>query len=419
MLDPKLLREKSDFVKEKLKKRGAEIKDVDQFLKIDKNWRQKTHLLEELKGEKNKISTEIGTAKRKGEDIKKLLKKSKDLEDKIENLRLEVDGIEKKLKNLSLLLPNLPEDDVYEGIEPVEIRKGGAVKKFEFMVKGHHEIGEKLGILNFKQAAKISGSRFVVYHGIGAELERALITFMLDVQTKERGYKEVLAPYLVVSECLLGTGQLPKFKEDIFECQDNLYLIPTAEVSITNLHRSEILDGDLLPLKYVSYSACFRREAGSYGKDVRGILRQHQFNKVELVKFCKPEEASFELEKLVEDAEVILQKLELPYRVAMLGAKDLGFASAKTYDLEIWFPSEGKYREVSSCSNFKDFQARRANIKFRREKKAKPEFVHTLNGSGLAIGRTLAAILENYQLPDGRVEVPEVLRKYLDREVIG
>jgi seryl-tRNA synthetase len=418
MLDPKLLREKADFVKEKLKKRGAEVKDVDQFLKIDKNWRQKTHLLEELKGEKNKISGEVGAAKRKGEDVKKFLKESKDLEDKVENLRLEVDEIEKKLKNLALLMPNLPEDDVYDGIEPAEIRKGGVVKEFEFAVRGHHEIGEKLGILNFKQAAKISGSRFVVYHGAGAELERALITFMLDVQTKKRGYAEVLAPYLVLSECLQGTGQLPKFKEDVFECQDNLYLIPTAEVSITNLHRSEILDGDILPLKYASYSACFRREAGSYGKDVRGILRQHQFNKVELVKFCKPEEASFELEKLVEDAEVILQKLGLPYRVVMLGAKDLGFASAKTYDLEIWFPSEGKYREVSSCSNFKDFQARRANIKFRREKKAKPEFVHTLNGSGLAVGRTLAAILENYQLPDGRVEVPKVLRKYLDREVI-
>jgi seryl-tRNA synthetase len=317
-----------------------------------------------------------------------------------------------------LFIPNLPDETTPDGhsdADNQEIRRWGEPSPKDFTALAHDELGVKLGILNFDEAAKISGARFVVYHGAGARLERALINFMLDTHGRS-GYQEVLPPALVNGQAMTGTGQLPKFQDDLFACDkgDNLYLIPTAEVPVTNLHREEILDGAKLPLRYAAYTPCFRREAGSYGKDTRGIIRQHQFNKVELVKFTLPEDSMAELEKLTADAERILQKLGLPYRVVALSAGDLGFSSSKTYDLEVWFPSQNTYREISSCSNYKDYQARRAGIRFRRGPNTKPEFVHTLNGSGLAVGRALAAILENYQNADGSVTVPEILRPYLD-----
>jgi seryl-tRNA synthetase len=331
--------------------------------------------------------------------------------------------VESRLNSIALNLPNLPDPSVPLGTtssDNKEIRTWGTRANFDFKPLPHDEIGKKLGILDFEAAAKISGSRFVVYRGMGAALERALINFMLDLHVRENGYTEVLTPVLVKPSSMQGTGQLPKFEEELFKCRDDdLYLIPTAEVSVTNLHREEIFSPGALPKKYVAYTPCFRREAGSYGKDVKGIIRQHQFNKVELVKFCEPDKSYTELEALTKDAEKVLQKLGLPYRVVELCTGDLGFASAKTYDLEVWFPSENQFREISSCSNFESFQARRAAIRYRSQKDAKTEYVHTLNGSGLAVGRTLAAILENYQQKDGSVAIPEVLRPYLDQTAIS
>jgi seryl-tRNA synthetase len=295
----------------------------------------------------------------------------------------------------------------------VEIRKWGQITKPSFAPKPHDELGEKLGILSAAAGAKIAGSRFTVYKGLGAKLEWALINFMRDVQSNENGYTEVIPPFMTTAECAVGTGQLPKFEDDLYKCSDNMYLAPTAEVPVTNIHRDEIIDGSKLPIKYVAYTPCFRREAGSYGKDVKGLIRQHQFNKVEIVKFVEPSKSYQELESLTADAEKILQKLNLPYRVIVLCTGDMGFSSAKTYDIEAWFPSENKYREISSCSNFEDFQARRANIRFRKDAKSKPEFVHTLNGSGLAVGRTFAAVLENYQEADGSIKIPDVLVGYM------
>ncbi len=390
---------------------------VDEFTAIDEKWRKLTAGIEEKKARRNAASEKIGELKRKKEDASALLAEMKTLSDEIKELETKQQALESDLNNLVLGLPNLPDGSVPVGegsAENIEVRSWGEKPAFSFKPLPHDELGQRLGILDFARAAKIARSRFVVYRGFGAALERALISFMLDLHTKEHGYIEVLTPLLVNADSLRGTGQLPKFAEDLFRCQDDdLYLIPTAEVPVTNLHRDEILEPEKLPLKYVAYTPCFRREAGSYGKDVKGIIRQHQFNKVELVKFTAPENSPAEHEQLTADAEKVLQKLGLPYRVVQLCTGDLGFASAKTYDLEVWFPSEGAYREISSCSNFGSFQARRAGIRYRPRKETKPEFVHTLNGSGLAVGRTFAAILENYQQEDGSIVIPEALQPYL------
>ena len=421
MLDPKLLRSDPQKIVDALKTRQGDISLVEKFSVTDKKWRELTFKIETLKKDRNENSKKVGQCKKEGKNSDILLEKSMLIGDEIKKLEEELSFVSDELKDLELQMPNLPHSSVPFGKDSSfnkEVRKYGEPAKFNFEPKPHDEIGERLGILNFKEAAKISGARFVVYHKRGAALERALINFMLDVHVKKNNYEEVLAPVLVKSYSMQGTGQLPKFEEDLFKCSDDFYLIPTAEVSVTNLHREEIIEYKKLPIKYCSYSPCFRREAGSYGKDTKGIIRQHQFNKVELVKFVEPENSYKELELLTQDAELILKELNLPYRVVELCTSDLGFASAKTYDLEVWFPSENKYREISSCSNFEDFQARRAGIKFKRDGNSKPEFVHTLNGSGLAVGRTFAAILENYQQEDGDVVIPEGLKHYLEFETI-
>jgi seryl-tRNA synthetase len=422
MLDAKLLRNEPDKVRAALKDRGADLKLVDNFLMIDEKWRAVNFKIEELNKKRNEQSAEVAKLKTAGKDAASIIKSTKEVGDKIKEYEEEKRKIEVELDNVILFIPNLPHESVPRGKDASanqEVRKWGDPKSPVPSPQSHDVIGTKLGILNFDKAAKISGSRFVVYEGWGAKLERALINFMLDVQTEENGYKEMMTPVLVTRECMVGTGQLPKFEEDMFRLKDDpLYLIPTAEVSLTNLHREEIIPAEKLTINYCAYSPCFRREAGSYGKDVKGIIRQHQFNKVELVKFCDPERSYQELEQLTVDAESILRKLNLPYRVMALSTGDMGFSAAKTYDLEVWFPSENKYREISSCSNFEDFQARRANIRVRKGKD-KPQFVHTLNGSGLAVGRCLAAILENYQQADGSVLIPEALRYLLKCDKIS
>lgn len=428
MLDPKILRNDPESVKKGLKSRGADISLADKFIEADEAWRKATVEFETLKNHQNEVSAKIAKLKREGKDGADLLEEMKGAAQKLKTMSSELSALEAAVKNIHLIIPNIPNKKTPEGKDSssnVEIRKWGNMRKFDFTPKPHDEIGEKLGIFDFKQAAKISGARFVVLHGLGARLEMALINFMLDLHTRN-GYSPVLAPYLVNGDSMRGTGQLPKFSEDLYQIKseeesgEDLYLIPTAEVSITNLHKDEILPLEKLPIKYASYSACFRSEAGSYGKDVKGIIRQHQFNKVELVKFTRPEDSFNELESLTLDAEKVLQALDLPYRVVELCTGDLGFSAARTYDIEVWFPSENKYREISSCSNFEDFQARRANIRFRRDpacrqagQKSKPEFVHTLNGSGLAIGRTMAAIIENFQKSDGSFEIPPILSKFM------
>ena len=397
--------------------RGMDVAPVENFLAADEEWRRFTARIEELKGKKNAASAKIAELKKDKQDASGLLAEMKTLSDEIKNLEKEQANYERQLNEIVINLPNVPHRSVPVGKnsrQNKEVRVWGEKKKFDFKPLAHDELGKKLGILDFDRAAKISGSRFVVYKGLGAALERALISFMLDLHTKEHGYTEVLTPVMVKPESMMGTGQLPKFEEELFKCRDDeLYLIPTAEVSVTNLYRDEIIPPGSLPIKHVCYSPCFRREAGSYGKDVKGIIRQHQFNKVELVKFVEPERSYEELESLTHDAEMVLQKLNLPYRVIELCTGDLGFSSAKTYDLEVWFPSENQYREISSCSNFESFQARRAAIRYRKDKDAKTEFVHTINGSGLAVGRCFAAVLENYQKADGTIEIPEVLKRYL------
>jgi len=417
MLDPKLIRNNPESVRTGLKNRKADISLIDHFLSIDEEWRKLTTQIDELNAKRNALSNKIAELKKNKQDAAQILAETKTLSEKIKLLEAEQKLIEDKLSAVALEIPNLPHMSAPIGIDTrdnLEIRSWGEKNKFDFKPLPHDEIGKKLGILDFEAAAKISGSRFVVYKGKGAALERALINFMLDLHVKENGYTEVITPVMVKPSSMQGTGQLPKFEEEMFRCRDDeLYLIPTAEVSVTNLHREEILPPGSLPIKYVAYTPCFRREAGSYGKDVKGIIRQHQFNKVELVKFVEPDKSYAELETLTKDAEKVLQKLGLPYRVVELCTGDLGFAAAKTYDIEVWFPSENQYREISSCSNFESFQARRANIRYRPGKETKPEFVHTLNGSGLAVGRTFAAILENYQQKDGSVIVPEALRSYM------
>ncbi|WP_374718948.1 serine--tRNA ligase [Parageobacillus toebii] len=417
MLDVKYLRNHFQEVKEKLLKRGEDLTNIDRFEELDKKRRELIAKAEELKNKRNEVSQQIAVLKREKKDADHLIAEMREVGERIKAMDDEIRQVEEELNALLLSIPNVPHESVPVGKseeDNVEVRKWGEPRSFSFEPKPHWDIAEQLGILDFERAAKVTGSRFVFYKGLGARLERALINFMLDVHIEEFGYQEILPPYLVNRASMTGTGQLPKFEEDAFRIEtDDYFLIPTAEVPVTNLHRDEILSAEDLPIYYVAYSACFRAEAGSAGRDTRGLIRQHQFNKVELVKFVKPEDSYDELEKLTNQAERILQLLGLPYRVVCLCTGDLGFSSAKTYDIEVWLPSYGTYREISSCSNFEAFQARRANIRFRREPKAKPEYVHTLNGSGLAIGRTVAAILENYQQEDGTVVIPEVLRPYM------
>jgi len=419
MLDIKLLRENPELVKERLSTRDpAYSKMVDEILAVDEERRQLIQEVEALKAEKNRLSKEIGLLFREGK--RKEAEKAKEevhaKNKKIEQLERELKEVEKRFNYLILSIPNTPHPSVPIGRDEednVEVRKWGEPRRFDFEPLPHWEIGEKLGILDFERGAKLSGSRFTVMFRDAARLERALINFMLDLHTTHHGYTEVWTPVLVKPETLIGTGQLPKFEEDLYKvCDEELYLLPTAEVSLTNLHAGEILREEELPKYYTAYTPCFRKEAGSHGKDVRGILRQHQFDKVELVKIVKPEESYNELEKLVSEAEKVLQLLELPYRVVELCTGDLGFSAAKTYDIEVWIPSQSRYREISSCSNTEDFQARRAKIRY-KDREGKNRLVHTLNGSGLAVGRTLLAIMENYQRKDGGFDIPEVLKKYI------
>ena len=415
MLDLKRIREKSSEIKKGIESRG-ETFDVNQVLEVDNQKRETLKKVEELRHRKKILSSEIGKSKGKGKEREK--EEVKETSEKIKKLDEKLKELDEKLKEVLLQIPNIPHETVPPGKDENDNKEVKIWEKqpiFNFKPKEHDEIAENLGILSFKKAAKLSGARFVVNIDIGAKLERALINFMLDLQTKEHGYKEMLLPVIVKDECLIGTGQLPKFKEDLFQLEKiDSYLIPTAEVPLTNLHRNEILSLDELPIRYTSNTLCFRREAGSYGKDTTGLIRQHQFNKVELVKFVEPETSYEELESLLNHAEEVLRRLNLHYRVVSLCTGDLGFASAKTYDIEVWMPGQQKYREISSCSNFEDFQARRAGIRFKKKPGSKPEFVHTLNGSGLAVGRLLVAILENYQQEDGSVVIPEAIRNYMN-----
>ena len=416
MLDVKFLREDLTRVKARLATRGTEI-DWDEFVSIDQQRRDALARIEKLKERKNRLSGEIGKVKKSGGDATVLMREVEEVSATIRKGEEPLAEIEARFENFMLTVPNLPEASVPVGrsaAENREVRRWGDPPPFDFPAKNHWDIGEELGILDFTRAAKIAGARFALYKDAGARLERALINFMIDLHTQRHGYREVLPPFLVNRDAMTGTGQLPKFEEDLFRVSEpDFFLIPTAEVPVTNIHREEILEREQLPILYVAYTPCFRREAGSYGQDVRGLIRQHQFNKVELVKFTEPEHSYEELEKLVADAETVLQQLQLPYRVVELCTGDLGFVAAKTYDLEVWLPGQSAFREISSCSNFEDFQARRAQIRYRKETKGKPIFVHTLNGSGLAVGRTFVAVLENYQQKDGRVVIPEVLRPYM------
>jgi seryl-tRNA synthetase len=424
MFNIKLLRENFEEVKAKLQHRGEDLSDLEKFGELDQKRRTLIVETEQLKKKRKDVSAHIAVLKKENKDAEDLVVEMREVGDQIKELDEELRVIEEELNALLLSIPNLPHETVPIGDtedDNVEIRKWGELPQFDFEPKPHWDVATELGIIDFERAAKVTGSRFVFYKGLGAKLERALMSFMLDLHTEQHGYTEMLPPYLVNRASLTGTGQLPKFEEDVFLVEkEDYFLIPTAEVPVTNYYRDEILSAKDLPAKFAAYSACFRSEAGSAGRDTRGLIRQHQFNKVELVKFVKPEDSYDELEKLTNDAEKVLQLLGLPYRVVAICTGDLGFTAAKKYDLEVWLPSYNTYREISSCSNFEDFQARRANIRFRREPKGKPEFVHTLNGSGLAIGRTVAAILENYQQKDGRVRIPEALRPYMGgKEYIG
>ena len=423
MLDVKFLREDLTRVKERLATRGTEI-DWDEFVYIDQQRRDTLARIEKLKERKNRLSGEIGKVKKSGGDATALMREVEEVSETIREGEKPLAEIEARFEKFMLTVPNLPEPSVPVGrsaAENKEVRRWGDPPQFDFPAKNHWDIGEELGILDFTRAAKIAGARFALYKDAGARLERALINFMLDLHTQKHGYREVLPPFLVNRDAMTGTGQLPNLEEDLFRIESPEYfLVPTAEVPLTNIHREEVLEREDLPIKYVAYTPCFRREAGSHGKDVRGLIRQHQFNKVEMVKLTEPEASYDELENMVQDAEEVLRRLKLPYRVIELCTGDLGFASAKTYDLEVWLPGQATYREISSCSNCEDFQARRAQIRYRKETKGKPVFVHTLNGSGLAVGRTLVAVLENYQQKDGSVVIPEVLRSYMgDLDRIG
>jgi seryl-tRNA synthetase len=415
MLDIKFVRENPQIVKEAMEKRGAKV-SLDEFLNLDEDRRKKLSEVEQLKNKRNTVSKEIGLLKREGKDAQHLVEEMGQVGDKIKVLDEEVKQIDEKLNEIIMGIPNIPHESLPIGPDDSfnrEERKWGEPRKFTFEPQAHWDLGEKLDILDFERGAKVTGARFTFYKGLGARLERAVINFMLDVHITDHGYVEVFPPFMVNRNSMIGTGQLPKFEEDMFRVANtDYYLIPTAEVPVTNIYRDEILEEKDLPILHCAYSACFRAEAGAHGRDTRGLIRQHQFNKVELVKFAHPDNSYEELEKLTNDAERILQLLELPYRVVTLSTGDVGFSSAKTYDLEVWLPSFNTYREISSCSNFEDFQARRANIRY-RDAKGKPRFVHTLNGSGLAAGRTTSAILENYQQEDGSIKIPKVLQPYM------
>lgn len=425
MIDLKRIRNNPDEIKEKMKNRGEsfDLSLIDEVVELDKKRRNILIEVEELKNKRNTTSSEIPKLKKQGIDVSETMKEMKQLSDTIKQHDVELNEIDERIEYIMMRIPNIPHDSVPNGNDDsdnVEIKKWGNIRNFDFQPKEHWTIGTENNLLDFERAGKITGSRFTVYKGLGARLERALINYFLDTHTGKNGYDEILPPYMVNRNSMTGTGQLPKFEEDAFKVSDTDYfLIPTAEVPVTNIYRDEILEGDKLPIKYAAYSACFRSEAGSAGRDTRGLIRQHQFNKVELVKFTKEEESYNELNKLVEDAEIVLQGLGLPYRIVRICRGDLGFTAALKYDIEVWMPSYNKYVEISSCSNFEDFQARRANIKYKDDPKAKPKFVHTVNGSGVAIGRALAAVLENYQNEDGSVTVPEVLRTYMGCERIS
>lgn len=419
MLDLRFVCDNIDLVKEKLAKRNSKL-DISEVVELAGKRRAAIREVESLKAQKNKVSAEIAVLKKNKQPCDELIAEMRAEGDKIKSLDALLSSVEERLKELMYTIPNLVDDSVPYGVDDgdnVEVRRYLEPTEFTFAPKPHWELGEEKGILNFAQATKITGSRFTVYHGAAARLERAIINLMLDTHTAN-GYEEILPPFMVNRDSMLGTGQLPKFEEDMYAIRNtDYYLVPTAEVPVTNLHRGDILNAQDLPVKYCAYTACFRGEAGSAGRDTRGIIRQHQFNKVELVKFSHPDTSFDELEKLTNDAERILQLLKLPYRVVCLCSGDVGFSSCKTYDIEVWLPSYGRFVEISSCSNFVDFQARRANIKFRDEN-GKTRFVHTLNGSGLAVGRTVAAVMENYQNEDGSITVPEALRKYMGMDVI-
>lgn len=417
MLDIRRIRNNPDEVKKALSKRHGDY-PIDEILKLDEDRRSLLTKVEEMKAEQNKVSKEIPLLKKEGKDATEVIKQMKSLSDEVKELDVEVKEIDEKIKQHLLNIPNTPNDSVVEGVsdeDNVEIRKYGQPTEFNFELKAHWDLGSDLDILDFERASKITGARFTLFKGLGANLERALINFMLNTHTLEHGYKEMLTPFMVNRDSMIGTGQLPKFENDMFHLPSKDYfLVPTAEVPLTNLHRDEILKQEELPIKYTGYTPCFRQEAGAAGRDTRGVIRNHQFDKVELVKLVNPKDSYDELEKLTNNAEMILQKLEIPYRVVMLSTGDLGFSSAKTYDIEVWMPSYNSYVEISSCSNFEDFQARRANLRYRNDETGKVEYVHTLNGSGLAVGRTLAAVLENYQNEDGTITIPEVLRPFMN-----
>ncbi|ECL1960348.1 serine--tRNA ligase [Listeria monocytogenes] len=417
MLDVKLLRNNFEEVKQKLQNRGEDLGEFEKFGELDKRRRTLIVETEALKSQRNEVSQEIAKLKREKQDADAKIEEMRVVGDRIKTLDIELREIDEKLDMILMSIPNIPHESTPVGEsedDNVEIRKWGEVREFDFEPKAHWDLGTDLDILDFENAAKVTGSRFVFYKKLGARLERALINFMMDLHSNEHGYEEMLPPYMVNRASMTGTGQLPKFEEDAFLIEaEDYFLIPTAEVPVTNYHREDILKAEDLPRKYTAFSACFRSEAGSAGRDTRGLIRQHQFNKVELVQFVKPEDSYAALEKLTGNAEEVLRRLELPYRVLSMCTADLGFTAAKKYDLEVWIPSYNSYREISSCSNFESFQARRANIRFRREPGSKPEYVHTLNGSGLALGRTVAAILENYQDADGSVRIPKVLQGYM------
>lgn len=416
MLDQNLIRTQPEFVKEGIKNKGSDPALVDKFLEIDKVRRELIKEIDELRHQRRELSESIGKKLKNGEPVEGIREEVRLLGDRIDEKERELEEIEKQYKEILLSIPNLPHKSVPVGkdeTENVVLRKEGTIRQFSFTPKPHWEIGEALGIIDFKRAVKISGSRFYVLTGLGAKLERALISFMIDFHVERHGYKEIFPPFLINRDSMIGTGQLPKFAEDMYKIEgEELYLDPTAEVPVTNLHRDEILNEEDLPIKYVAYTACFRKEAGAAGKDTRGIIRVHQFNKVEMVRFTKPEESYENLYELLDNAEDILRALELPYQIKMMCTGDLGFTAAMKFDPEVYMPSQEKYVEISSVSNFEDFQARRANIRY-RTKDGELKFVHTLNGSGLAVGRTMAAILENYQNEDGSVTIPRVLQKYM------
>jgi seryl-tRNA synthetase len=419
MLELRFIRENLELVKEKTEFRGIKDSRIEDFAEVDNKRRELLSELESLRNKRKTVSSEIAVLKKENQDAEPMILEMREAGERIKELEKQVASVEENLQDIVMGIPNLCDNSVPQGMddsENVEVRQWGKIPEFAFDPKHHWEIGEGLDILDFERAAKLSGARFALLKGFGSRLERGLINFMLDLHTQKHGYTEVLPPFMVNSASMTATGQLPKFEEDLFRIKDwDLYLVPTAEVPVTNIHRDETLAEKELPIKYCSYTPCFRSEAGSYGKDTRGLIRQHQFDKVELVKFSRPEDSIDELESLLADAEKVLQLLKLPYRVVTLCTGDLGFSAIKTYDIEVWMPAQNKYREISSCSNFGDFQARRGGIRYRPRNSKKSSLVHTLNGSGLAVGRTLAAILENFQRDDGSIYLPEVLEPYFEK----